>query len=182
VFAANGFVSGTEQGRFVTGDGLYLTGNLVATTGTIYQGEGAKTLEIDNYFSPGYAGLTNASGIFVGNTNAFVQLAMRNHDTGSSASTDLIAYSSNGDNDSGWIDMGITSENFADATYGVTGPADGYIFMSAPVGTTGNGSMYLSTSGNGTKNDIVFSTDGFTAGNERMRIVGESIVQVVQLV
>jgi hypothetical protein len=172
VFAAGGFFDGTEQGRFVTGDGLYLTGNLVASLGTIYQGEGAKTLEIDDYFSPGYAGLTNASGIFVGNTNSFVQLAMRNHDTGSSASTDLIAYSSNGDNDSGWIDMGITSENFADATFGVTGPADGYIFMSAPVGTTGNGSMYLSTSGNGSKNDIVFSTDGFTAGNERMRIVG----------
>lgn len=173
VFAANGFVSGTEQGRFKTGDGLYLTGNLVATTGTIYQGEGAKTLEIDNYFFPGYAGLTNASGIFVGNTNSFVQLAMRNHSAGSSASTDLIAYSSNGDNDSGWIDMGITSESFADATYGVTGPHDGYVFMSAPVGTTGNGSMYLSTSGNGTKNDIVFSTNGFSSGNERMRIIGQ---------
>jgi hypothetical protein len=172
IFAAGGFFDGTEQGRFKKDDGLYLTGNLVATTGTIYQGEGAKTLEIDAYFSPTYTGLTNASAIFVGNTNSFVQLAMRNHDTGSSASTDLIAYSSNGDNLSGWIDMGITSENYADATYGVTGPADGYVFMSAPVGTTGNGSMYLSTSGNGTKNDIVFSTDGFTAGNERMRIVG----------
>jgi hypothetical protein len=145
---------------------------LVATLGTIYQGEGAKSLEIDDYFFPGYAGLTNASAIFVGNTNAFVQLAMRNHSAGSSASTDLIAYSSNGDNDSGWIDMGITSQSYSDATYGVTGPHDGYVFMSAPVGTTGNGSMYLSTSGNGTKNDIVFSTDGFAAGNERMRIVG----------
>lgn len=172
VFAANGFVSGTEQGRFVTNDGLYLTGNLVATTGTIYQGEGAKTLEIDDFFYSGYAGLTNASGIFVGNEDAFVQLAMRNHNAGSSASTDLIAYSSNGDNDSGWIDMGITSEGYADATYGVTGPADGYIFMSAPTGTTGNGSIYISTSDNGAQNDIVFSTDGFSAGNERMRIVG----------
>lgn len=173
VFAANGFVSGTEQGRFKTGDGLYLTGNLVATTGTIYQGEGAKTLEIDNYFFPGYAGLTNASGIFVGNENSFVQLAMRNHSTGSSASTDLIAYSSNGDNNSGWIDVGITSESYADTTFGVTGPHDGYVFMSAPVGTTGNGSMFLSTSGNGTKNDIVFSTNGFGTGNERMRIIGQ---------
>ncbi len=172
VFAANGFVSGTEQGRFKTNDGLYLTGNLVATTGTIYQGEGAKTLEIDDFFFSGYAGLTNASGIFVGNTNSFVQFAMRNHSAGSSASTDLIAYSSNGDNNSGWIDMGITSENFADTTFGVTGPADGYIFMSAPVGTTGNGSIYISTSGHGAHNDIVFSTDGFSAGNERMRIVG----------
>ena len=173
VFAANGFVSGTEQGRFKTGDGLYLTGNLVATTGTIYQGEGAKTLEIDGYFSPTYEGLTNASAIFVGNTNSFVQLAMRNHDPGPAASTDLIAYSSNGDNASGWMDMGITSENFADAAFGVTGPGDGYIFMSAPASTTGNGSMYISTSGNGSKNDIVFSTDGFNAGNERMRIIGQ---------
>jgi hypothetical protein len=173
VFAAGGFVSGTEQGRFVTDDGLYLTGNLVATTGTIYQGEGAKTLEIDDYFFPGYAGLTDASAIFVGNTNSFVQLAMRNHDPGPAASTDLIAYSSNGDNDSGWIDLGITSQNFADASFGVTGPHDGYVFMSAPVGTTGNGSIYISTSGNGAKNDIVFSTDGFSAGNERMRIVGQ---------
>lgn len=172
VFAAGGFVSGTEQGRFVTNDGLYLTGNLVATTGTIYQGEGAKTLEIDDYFFSGYAGLTNASGIFVGNTNSFVQLAMRNHDPGPAASTDLIAYSSNGDNDSGWIDVGITSENFADTTFGVTGPHDGYVFMSAPVGTSGNGSMYLSTSNNGAHNDIVFSTDGFNYGTERMRIVG----------
>jgi len=174
IFAANGFVSGTEQGRFKTGDGLYLTGNLVATTGTIYQVEGAKSLEIDNYFSPGYAGLTNASGIFVGNTNSFVQLAMRNHSAGSSASTDLIAYSSNGDNNSGWIDMGITSEAYADTTYGVTGPDDGYVFMSAPLGTTGNGSVYISTSDNGAQNDIVFSTNGFAAGNERMRIIGES--------
>lgn len=172
VFAAGGFISGTEQGRFRTNDGLYLTGNLVATTGTIYQGEGAKTLEIDNFFYPGYAGLTNASGIFVGNTNSFVQLAMRNHDPGNAASTDLIAYSSNGDNDSGWIDLGITSETFDDPTYGVTGPADGYVFMSAPAGTTGNGSMFLSTSNNGAQNDIVFSTNGFATGNERVRIVG----------
>ena len=172
IFAAGGFFDGTEQGRFKKDDGLYLTGNLVATLGTIYQGEGAKTLEIDAYFSPTYTGLTDASAIFVGNTNSFVQLAMRNHSSGASASTDLIAYSSNGDNLSGWMDMGITSQNYADATYGVTGPHDGYVFMSAPVGTTGNGSMYLSTSGNGTKNDIVFSTDGFGTGNERMRIVG----------
>ncbi len=174
VFAANGFAVGasTEQGRFVKDDGLYLTGNLVASQGTIYQGEGAKTLEIDDYFYTGYVGLTNASGIFVGNTDAFVQLAMRNHSAGSSASTDLIAYSSNGDNDSGWIDVGITSENFSDATYGVTGPSDGYIFMSANTGTSGNGSMFLSTSSNGQHNDIVFSTNGFNYGTERMRIVG----------
>lgn len=174
IFSSGGFTTGGQkQAEIINGDGLHLAGNLVATTGKIYQGEGAKTLEIDNYFYSGYAGLTNASGIFVGNENAFVQLAMRNHSAGTSASTDLIAYSSNGDNNSGWIDVGITSENYADSTYGVTGPHDGYLFMSAPVGTTGNGSVYISTSNNGAHNDVVFSTNGFGASNERMRIVGQ---------
>jgi hypothetical protein len=118
------------------------------------------------------AGLTDASTVLTGNSDSFVQVALKNHNAGTSASTDMICYASNGDNDSGWIDMGITSETFNDATYGVTGPDDGYIFMSAPKGTTGDGSLYLSTSGNGVENDIVFTTGGFSAGNERVRIVG----------
>lgn len=121
-----------------------------------------------------YVGLTDASGIYAGDANAFVQFALKNKNTGASASTDVIAYASNGDNDSGWMDMGITSETFADTTYGVTGPDDGYLFMSAPVGSSGNGSVFISTSNNGQHNDIVFSTNGFTAGTERMRIVGVS--------
>ena len=243
VFAAGGFFDGTEQGRFILNDGLSVTGNLIAQTGAIYQGEGAKTLinssnatatlsstinsgvttitvnsttgflphgalyvgsELMYYtnktstqftsitrgtsgttaashtsgvtvYQP-IAGLTNASTVLTGNDDSFVQVALKNHNSGASASTDMICYASNGDNDSGWIDMGITSETYNDATYGVTGPDDGYIFMSAPAGTTGAGSLFLSTSGNGVENDIVFSTDGFESGNERMRIVGQDRV------
>jgi hypothetical protein len=120
------------------------------------------------------SGLTNASTVLVGNADSFVQVALKNLNSGASASTDMICYASNGDNDSGWIDMGITSETFADLAYGVTGPDDGYIFMSAPAGTIGGGSLYLSTSDNGTENDIVFSTNGFQSGTERMRIIGVS--------
>ena len=118
------------------------------------------------------AGLTDASTVLTGNNDSFVQVALKNHNAGTSASTDIIAYTSNGDNDSGWIDMGITSETYNDATYGITGPDTGYIFMSAPQGTSGTGSLFLSTSSNGSRNDIVFTTGGFTAGNERVRIVG----------
>ena len=123
-----------------------------------------------------YAGLTDVSGVFSGDANAFQQFAIKNTNLGSSASTDLIAYSANGDNESGWMDMGITSGTYNDSTYGVTGPNDGYVFMSAPEGALGNGSMYLSTSLNGQHNDIVFSTNGFAAGTERMRIIGQDRV------
>jgi hypothetical protein len=244
VFAAGGFVTGTEQGRFVTDDGLYLSGNLVASQGVIYQGESAKNQEFSAnstatlsttinaavtsftvnsttgflnhgvlyvgtelmYYSgktsnsftgitratggttaqthtsgkviyQPIAGLTNASGIFVGNQNDFVQFSLKNLNSGSGASTDLIAYASNGDNDSGWIDMGITGENFDDPAFGVTGKDDGYIFMSAPTGTPGNGDLFISTDGTGQKNDIVFSTGGFADSTfERMRIIGTSRV------
>jgi hypothetical protein len=114
--------------------------------------------------------------VFTGNANDFVQFSLINGNAQSNASTDFIAYAQNGDNNSGWIDMGITSSAFNTAKYGTTGPNDGYIFMSAPSGTTGNGSVFMSTDSTGQHNDIVFTTNGFAAGNERMRIIGLSRV------
>ena len=108
-----------------------------------------------------------------GNADDFVQVALKNFNSGASASTDIIAYASNGDNDSGWMDMGITSETFNTAAFGITGPDDGYLFMSAPAGTTGDGALIIATSEYGQTNDIIFATDGFVAGNERVRIVGQ---------
>lgn len=170
------------QGGIGLEGNLNLEGELVAYGGAIYQGRDggvtAKQLTQDDSVYPGYVGITNASGVFTGDADGFVQFALKNHSTGTAASTDIIAYASNGDNDSGWIDMGITSENFSDATFGVTGPDDGYIFMSAPVGSAGHGNLFLSTSDNGTQNDIVFSTGGFGSGNERVRIIGADRVGV----
>jgi hypothetical protein len=241
VFAAGGFVDGTEQGRFVLNDGLLVEGNLISSGGAIYQGAGAKALITDAnatatisttanttattltvgstagflvhgalyagtelmyytsktstqftgitrgtsgttptsqpsgrvIYQPN-SGLTNASTVLTGNADDFVQVAVKNINSGASASTDVIAYASNGDNDSGWIDMGITSETFNTAEFGITGADDGYLFMSAPAGTTGDGALIIATSEYGITNDIIFATDGFVAGNERMRIVGQS--------
>jgi hypothetical protein len=241
VFAAGGFANGAEQGRFKNNDGLLVTGNLMAQTGAIYQGVGAKTLITDAnatatisttanttattlsvnstagflvhgalyagtelmyytaktstqftgitrgtsgttatsqpsgrvIYQPN-AGLTNASTVLTGNADDFVQVAIKNFNSGASASTDIIAYASNGDNDSGWIDMGITSETFNTAAFGITGADDGYLFMSAPAGTTGDGALVIATSEYGQTNDIIFATDGFVTGNERVRIIGQS--------
>jgi hypothetical protein len=241
VFAAGGFANGEEQARFVYQDGLNVTGNLVSQNGAIYQGAAAKTLITDAnvtatisttanttattlsvnstagflvhgalyagtelmyytsktstqftgitrgtsgttatsqpsgrvIYQPN-AGITNASTVLTGNADDFVQVAIKNFNSGASASTDIIAYASNGDNDSGWIDMGITSETFNTAAFGITGADDGYLFMSAPAGTTGDGALIIATSEYGQTNDIIFATDGFVAGNERVRIIGQS--------
>lgn len=166
-----------KGGVGIQGD-LDLEGTIEAYGGAIYQGtDGAITarmLTLDDSVSAGYVGLTDASAVFTGHANSFVQMALKNFSNGTEASTDLIVYSSNGDNDSGWMDMGITSENYNDPTFTVTGPSTGYIFMSAPVGTSSTGNMLVGTSENGTENDIVFFTNGFDAGNEKLRIIGES--------
>ena len=234
---------------------LNLVGEITAYGGAIYQGRDggvtAKQLTVDDAIYPGYVGLTDASGIFTGDADGFVQFALKNHNSGTSASTDIISYASNGDNDSGWIDMGITSENFSDPDFTVTGPNTGYIFMAAPdqnglvttisgttlsssattinvVDTTGfptsgtlviaggeqvtysgktstsftgctrgvnsstaashivdtrvyllslasyTGDLLIGTGVGGSHNDIVLFSGGFDAGNERIRIIGNS--------
>lgn len=92
------------------------------------QGTGAENFETS-------AGLTNSISVYSGSTNNFVQFPIVNTSNGTDASTDFIAYTANGTNDNGWIDMGIASATFDAATYGITGPHDGYIFQSAPKGT-----------------------------------------------
>ena len=58
---------------------------------------------------------------------------MVNTGAGASSSADFIAYTSNGTNESGWIDMGITNGSFNDPTFSLTGPGDGYVFMSGAI-------------------------------------------------
>lgn len=68
-----------------------------------------------------------------GSSTSFVQTALVNTGSGASSSADFIAYASNGTNESGWIDMGITNQTFNDPTFSLTGPGDGYIFMSGAI-------------------------------------------------
>ena len=76
------------------------------------------------------AGLTGPAAVFDMNSSPYGQVSIHNSNT--TASSDIIAYASNGVDTSGWIDMGITGEDFSQAEFGITGPNDGYIFMEAP--------------------------------------------------
>jgi hypothetical protein len=91
--------------------------------GTTYAGNAADNFDTD-------AVLTGAVAVFDMDSSPYGQIAVHNSNT--TSSTDVIAYSANGVDASGWIDMGITGEDFNQETFGITGPNDGYIFMQAP--------------------------------------------------
>lgn len=76
------------------------------------------------------ADLTGPAAVFDMDSSPYGQVSIHNSNT--TSSSDIIAYASNGVDASGWIDMGITGEDFSQAEFGITGPNDGYIFMEAP--------------------------------------------------
>lgn len=156
VFAAGGYYSNNTQmaifpdqmvhieiptesnnpstGALVVAGGAGITGNInvdgyVMTNQQIYLGNGAKPFETA-------AALTDVMTIAQKSSNSFAQFSIVNTGNGAESSSDFIAYSVAGNNDSGWIDMGITNPAFDSETYGVTGPGDGYIFVSSPEGNT----------------------------------------------
>ena len=134
---------------------LAVTGD-TTVGGDLYVGSGAQTFE-------NTAALTNTIAVGAGNANAYVQLSINNANAGTDASTDFIAYANNGDDNSGWIDMGITSSTFDAANFGITGKNDGYIFMSAPTPTAANVSNKVLTN-----NVVTLTTSaahGFSTSN-----------------
>jgi hypothetical protein len=103
---------------------LAIVGDLNVDT-KLYVGPDAADFETN-------AGLTSAQAVFKINSDGdpYGQISVHNIDP--QASTDVIVYSNNGVDASGWIDMGITGSAFQQAEFGITGPNDGYIFMEAP--------------------------------------------------
>jgi len=108
----------------------------------------------------------------------YAQFSIQNTAAGTNSSADFQAYPDNGTDFSGYIDMGITSSTFADPEFTITGPNDGYIFMTAPVGTTGNGNLILATGGYGAQNKIVFAAGGLDSNSTQMVITPDTSVHI----
>jgi hypothetical protein len=137
----------------------------------IYVGTGAAAFNTS-------AALTSPMAVFniTSSNDSYGQVAV--HNASSTSSTDIIAYANNGTDAAGWIDMGITGATFNSATYGITGAHDGYIFMSAPVGTSGAGNLVIATGDNGTDNKIVFAAGGYSSGTTQMEITPDVNVHI----
>jgi hypothetical protein len=74
--------------------------------------------------------------------------------------------------------MGITASTFSDPGFTITGPNDGYIFMSAPSGTTGKGNLVLATDATGTENKIIFAAGGLASDNTQMVITPDENIHI----
>ena len=126
--------------------------------------------------------LSNLIGFGVGDAGGssedFTQFTIWNKNADGLASTDVIAQTHDGTDLDGFIDMGITGENFDAEIYGITGPNDGYIFMVAPEGTAGEGNLVLATGDTGTANKIVFAAGGLTSGTTQMEITPDENVHI----
>ncbi len=107
-------------------------------------------------------GASSIIGAFAGSTNSYLQMYTHNDDPGTSASADIAVFTSNGTDASGWCDFGITSEGYADATYTLTGPGEGYILQSAKSGASQTGNMVFGTDSTGTANAFQWYVGGFT--------------------
>lgn len=145
-----------------------ITGN-ASVGGDVYLGVNASTFA---------STLTHPTLVVQSDHSDYSQVAFRNLGNAASSSTDIIAYSNNGDDNSGWIDLGITSNAFNDPSFSTTGPNDGYIFMEAPANTTGNGNLVIATGGNGTQNAIIFAAGGLQTDNTQMTIFPDVNVHI----
>jgi hypothetical protein len=143
--------------------------------GSVYMG--ASAAEISNT-----VGLANLIGFGVGDAGGsseeFTQFTIWNKNSDGLASTDVIAQTHDATDLDGFIDMGITGENFDAEVYGITGPNDGYIFMVAPAGTTGDGNLVLATGDTGQANKIIFAAGGLTSGTTQMEITPDENVHI----
>lgn len=107
-------------------------------------------------------GATNPIIASIGNVNNYVQSYIINYSNTAQSSADFVAYTNNGTDSSGWIDMGITSNAFSQAAYSVTGRNEGYVFMSAPAGSGTSGNLVIATDSTGLYNSIQLYTNGFS--------------------
>jgi hypothetical protein len=157
-------------GNLYIGGNLILAGNITSTNTTI-NNEQAGNLIVG---TPLTFVATNANIQYGGNQNSFLQLAMQNASGGNNASTDFVATANNGTNDDTFIDMGINSSGYSNATYAITYPNDGYLFVQGNT-TTNGGNLVLATM---TNKDIVFATGGQALNNEVMRITSGNVVAI----
>lgn len=151
----------TSAGNF---DNAYLTG-------VLYVGSAAENFETAAF-------LTNPVAVFQADTLDYAQIAFKNSNSASTASTDIIAYTNNGDDNAGWIDMGITSSNFSDPDFTITGAGDGYIFVTGAAGGTDRGNLVLATGDTGSQNKIIFAAGGLGSDNTQMVITPDVNVHI----
>ena len=139
----NGGVAGSELGRAKSNGDWVFNGFIDVGNGTLV------------------SGATNPLIAASASANSYVQGYIHNDQNGTSSSADLTCYPHNGLDTSGWVDLGITSLSYSDANYSITQGNEGYVFMSAPSGSSTSGNLVYATDSTGSSNAHQWYVGGF---------------------
>ena len=144
------------------GGSLNVSGNITGTnvvinnlTGTNAQFYGDATGNGALYAGVlGYTPFAQTMFQATGNYNGYMEINVQNINSGSKASTDIVASADTVSTSSGYIDMGITNSNWdgtqANSLGTTLGPLDGYVMMGQNA-TAGYGDLVLGTLTTGTQ-------------------------------
>ena len=142
-----------------------MTGALVITTNA------SIGFTVTSNTSNAVAGATNPVVEMTGKANNYIQTYLFNETNEKYSSADFVAYPHNGNDANGWIDVGITSLSFDYPTFSITGGNEGYIFMSAPGGSSTTGNLVIATDSTGSQNAIEFYVGGFAQDKANAKVI-----------
>jgi len=128
----------------------------------------------------GYTPFTQTIGQFTGNLNGYMEINVQNINSGTQASTDIVASSNNVGTNNGYIDMGITNGNWNGTqpySLGTTlAPNDGYILV-GPNASNNTGNLVFGTTTSGT--NIKFVVAATNAQSTLTQVTTASVVMIV---
>lgn len=104
--------------------GAVRTSNLLVTTGVVLGNTAA-------------IAFPNAIINAVTNANSYSQFNIQNVSSGTAASSDLIATTSDGTDSSGYIDLGINGNNYSSTSWTISSARDGYVYVNGGALTLG---------------------------------------------
>lgn len=134
------------QGIGIIKESLFVSGFQVIGTPTHHQGIDPEVLHVGSYDSYNIAH-------FNGNHNQYAQVNIKNVNSGTTASTDLVLTANNGTEEMYYVNMGINSSGYGAGNVGSAN--DGYIinkgsdlYIGTLSGDTGHNHVHLYTAGN----------------------------------
>jgi hypothetical protein len=141
----------TFQGNINAGN-IILSGNINVSVGAVQSSFGVF------YGNAGgigalYAGTSTYTALpttvlqMTGDVNTYAQVNFQNRNSGASASTDYVATADNGDDNDGYINLGINSSAFNDPAYPGYYPNDGYLISHGIEPATGNLNIHSHNTG-----------------------------------
>ena len=119
-----------------------------------------------------YPSYPNIRASFVSFIDGYAQVNAQNLNSGNAASTDIILTSDNGSDTANYIDLGINSSTYNQASFNISGAGDGYLYVR-------NNDLTIGTAGSAdTTNDLIIHTGGTTTSQERMRITKTGVTTI----